>query len=194
LLARRAESPAQRRDLEAALDQGDQLLAMFAAVLRIAEIEGGDRRAGFAPLDLGALATEIGTMMRPVAEDSAHRIELERCDAAPIDGDRQLLSQLLINLIENGLRHTPSGTRIGIGVAVRDGRVNLTVRDDGPGIAADLRALALRRFGRLDRSRGGAGHGLGLALVEAIARLHGGDLLLDDARPGLAVIVSLPRA
>ena len=192
LMLRRAETPVQRADLETAIEMSDTLLDMFAAMLRIAEIEGGDRRAGFAPLDLTALATEIVTMMLPVVVDSGRTIELAPSESASIVGDRQLLGQLLVNLIENAVHHTPVGSHIAVGACTVGARVMLTVVDDGPGIAAELRGTALRRFGRLDASRHDAGHGLGLPLVAAIVGLHRGSITLEDAAPGLRVVVDLP--
>lgn len=194
LLLARAPAPAQREGLEAAIAQSDELLAMFAAVLRIAEVEGGDRRAGFAPLDLGDLARDVGTMMQPVAEEAGHRLVVGTCVPAPVAGDRQLLAQLLNNLIENGLRHTPDGSSIAIETRRSGTEAVLTVTDDGPGIAPARRAQAMRRFGRLETERGHAGHGLGLPLVEAIVRLHRGSIVLEDAAPGLRVIVAVPLA
>jgi signal transduction histidine kinase len=193
-LARQAETPALRAGLDGAIAQSDQLLAMFAAVLRIAEVEGGDRRAGFEPIDLGALAREVGAVMQPVASESGHELLFDACELVAISGDRQLLTQVLINLIENGLRYTPAGSRITIGSGRSVGSAILTVSDDGPGITPGERAEALRRFGRLDKSRHLSGHGLGLPLVEAVMRLHRGGVALEDAMPGLRVVLSLPVA
>jgi signal transduction histidine kinase len=189
LSLRRVETQAQRDDLEAAIATSDELLEMFSAMLRIAEIEGGDRRAAFAPIDLAALTHDIGTMMEPVVADSGRTLIVAASRPLRIVGDRQLLGQILVNLIENAIRHTPVGTRIGI--AVTD---VLMVTDDGPGIPADQRTRALRRFGRLDKSRHAEGHGLGLPLVEAIVRLHHGTIALEDAKPGLRIVISLPVA
>jgi signal transduction histidine kinase len=192
LSLRRVETEAQRDDLEAAIVMSDELLEMFAAMLRIAEVEGGDRRAAFAPIDLAALAEEVGTMLQPVVADGGRTLLATASTPAPIIGDRQLLGQLLVNLVENAMRHTPPGTRVEIRVDVTGGRAVLTIADDGPGIPADQRTLALRRFGRLDTSRHDSGQGLGLALVEAISRLHRGTIALEDAAPGLRVVVTLP--
>lgn len=193
-IARQAESEQVRDGLEDAIAQSDAILAMFAAVLRIAEVEGGDRRAAFETLDLGDLATAIGTAMQPAAEEERHLLVVGECGRAPIQGDRQLLNHALVNLIENALRHTPDGSRIEISVARSGPDAILTVRDDGPGIAPEQRALALRRFGRLDKSRALGGHGLGLPLVDAIARLHRGGLTLESADPGLRAVLTLPLA
>jgi signal transduction histidine kinase len=192
LLAGKAGDPAMRDALEDAIAQGDELLAMFTAILRIAEVDGGDRRAGFAPLDLGALVGEIGAMMQPVAAETDHALELGDCAALPVQGDRQLLIQTLINLIENALRHTPAGSRIVLGAAAVGGEAVATVTDNGPGIAEGQHQTALRRFGRLDKSRTRDGHGLGLALADAVMRLHRGSLALEDAGPGLRVVLRMP--
>jgi len=192
LSRRRAESETQRDDLDAAIAMSDELLAMFAAMLRIAEVEGGDRRAAFAPLDLAALADEIATMMQPVVADSGRTLVFDAAVPAEIVGDRHLLGQMLVNLIENGIRHTPVGTQIAIQVGATAAVVTLVVTDAGPGIPADQRTLALRRFGRLDASRHDEGHGLGLPLIQAIVRLHRGTIALEDAAPGLRVVITLP--
>lgn len=191
LLAGEAGDPATREGLEGAIRDSNALLALFAAILRITEVEGGARRAGFVALDLADLVEEIGLMMIPAAEDSGHALVVEARGPVPITGDRQLLSQAIINLIENARRYTPPGSVIHLSAA-RDSVAQLEVRDNGPGITAADRPLALRRFGRLDASRGRSGHGLGLPLVEAIARLHRGTLALDDAEPGLRVTIALP--
>ncbi|MBO9712119.1 ATP-binding protein [Sphingomonas sp.] len=193
-LARRPDAAAVRDEIEDAIATSDELLAMFAAVLRIAEVEGGDRRAGFARLDLGELAEEVVAVMEPVVADSGRSLAVGPCPPVAIQGDRQLLTQALINLIANAQRHTPQSTHIAVAVSSEGSCALLTVSDDGPGIAEGQHTLALRRFGRLDKSRGGAGHGLGLPLVEAIARLHRGSITLEDARPGLRVVMRVPRA
>ncbi|HEX7858557.1 MAG TPA: HAMP domain-containing sensor histidine kinase [Sphingobium sp.] len=191
LLIDRAQSDAEREGLNGALTDADELLSMFTAILRIAEVEGGERRAGFAPVDLGELACEIVAVLEPVAEDVDRHLVTGTCAPVTLNGDRKLLTQLLINLVENALRHTPVGSTVSVTVLQRDGRAEIVVSDDGPGIPADQRATALRRFARLDR-HGSRGHGLGLPLIDAIARLHGGEMRLEDAGPGLRVRVSLP--
>ncbi|MBQ1542746.1 two-component sensor histidine kinase [Caulobacter sp. CCUG 60055] len=191
-LAAQADTPPLRAGLEEAIAQADHLLAMFGAVLRIAEVEGGDRRARFEPLDLGALARDVGAMMQAAAAEEARELVVGPCDSLPVLGDRQLLTQALINVIENGLRHTPPGSRVVVGAARSPAGAAVTIADDGPGIAPDQREEAMRRFGRLDKSRNQAGHGLGLPLVEAIMRLHRGSLALEDAGPGLKVVLVVP--
>ncbi|GGB26235.1 hypothetical protein GCM10011380_14660 [Sphingomonas metalli] len=192
-LVEAAPDAALAQELEAALAQCDEMLGMFAAILRIAEVEGGDRRAGFRPVDLAELAVQIGETMADAAEARGGRLVVAADAPAIVTGDRQLLSQALLNLVENALAHGPAGTMVRIAVAQRGDTVLLSVADNGPGIAPADRAAALRRFGRLDASRNTPGHGLGLPLVEAVARLHRGTLALGEAAPGLVVTLTLPR-
>lgn len=191
LIAEETTEAGERAKIDACIAECDRLLATFSAILRIAEVEGGDRRAGFARIDLGALAEDVATMMEPVAIDDGRTIETGPCPPTPIEGDRQLLTQLLLNLIQNSLRHTQPGARIGVEVSREGNEARLLVIDNGPGIAAGEREQAMQRFGRVG-SGTERGHGLGLALVEAIARLHRGRVILSDAAPGLAVTVVLP--
>ncbi|WP_440979073.1 ATP-binding protein [Sphingomonas pseudosanguinis] len=193
-MAEEADAPEQAAWAQGALAQCDALLAMFAALLRIAEVEAGHRQAGFAPLDLAALVEETATMMIPVAEEAGHHLTFAVTSRpAPFQGDRQLLIQALVNLIGNAIKHGRPGGTIHVELAATDdGGIALQVHDDGPGIAPEDHVQALRRFGRLDSARTRAGHGLGLPLVAAIARLHRGRLDLGDARPGLVVSMILP--
>lgn len=180
-------------DIQAALQQADALLAMFAALLRIAEIEGGARRAGFQPVEIAALAHEMAEMVQPLVQENCQTLSVGPCEAATLTGDRQLLSQMILNLVENAIRHCPAGTRIGVALSrSTEGDIILSVTDDGPGISAQDRALVMRRFGRTNSARSRSGHGLGLPLADAIARLHHGNLTLEDAAPGLRVVVRLP--
>lgn len=186
-----ARSETEQEGLAGALEDADELLAMFTAILRIAEIEGGERRGGFGPVDLGDLTREIVAILEPVAEEGERRLAMGSCHPIRLRGDRQLLSQLLINLIENALRHTPPGALVTVSVLRQGMQAEIRVSDDGPGIAVAQRATALRRFGRVGPP-GVPGHGMGLPLIDAIARLHGGEMHLEDARPGLCVRVFIP--
>ncbi|MBL8590364.1 MAG: HAMP domain-containing protein [Methylobacteriaceae bacterium] len=184
--------PDMRARIDAAAHQIDGILETFAALLRIAEIEGGVRRAGFAPVDLGDLAGRLADDWRAVAEERRQTIAVEAAPGLVIPGDRELLTQLLANLLENALRHTPEGTRIRIRAAREAGAPVLAVIDDGPGVAEAERDKIFRRFYRTERSRTTPGGGLGLALAAAVAELHGATLSADDARPGLAVTLRFP--
>ncbi|MBS0360273.1 MAG: HAMP domain-containing histidine kinase, partial [Proteobacteria bacterium] len=182
--------------LEGALADLDSILETFAALLRIAQIEGGARRAGFRPCDLGELARHVTEAFAPSAEDQRQALAFEPAegDAVLVDGDAELLTQLLVNLVENALRHAGPDARIVVRVA-RDSRgAMLSVIDNGPGVPAGERERLFDRFYRLERSRSTPGSGLGLALVAAVARLHGAEVVLAPARPGLEARVSFPEA
>jgi len=172
---------------EAAIAEADTLLETFSALLRIAQIEAGVRRGAFAPIDLSDVLRGVGEAYVASAEESGHALRLEIEDGVTLTGDRQLLSLLVSNLIENALHHTLSGTTIRLVL----NRTAVHVIDNGPGIPADERDKVLDRFYRLDRSRSTPGSGLGLAMVKAIASLHGLSLQLGDARPGLDVALTM---
>jgi signal transduction histidine kinase len=192
LLEQRPEAEPIRADLEQATQQADDLLAMFAGLLRIAEIDSGDRRNAVTRLNLGDLAREIVELLQPVAGEHSQTLAAGICDTGSMEGDRQLLAQMLINLVENSLHHSPVGTAVKVAVTASPGAVEVVVEDNGPGIPADRRALVMRRFHRLDTGRRKNGHGLGLPLAAAIARFHRGTLELEDAGPGLRVVVRFP--
>lgn len=183
-----------RARLEAVVAQADEALAIFAALLRISEIEAGGGRRGFASLDLSALVEDMAESYEPALRDGGRRLCWTVAAGVTMVGDRQLLAQAFVNLIENAATHTPPGTVVEVAL-VRDAHdLVLTVRDDGPGIAAADRERALQRFTRLDASRATPGHGLGLSLVAAIAGMHGLTLTLEDAGPGLRVVLRGPDA
>jgi signal transduction histidine kinase len=187
-----AATLAARAEAEAA-----RAVAVFRALLDIATIEGGRARARFGPVDLAAVARDMADLYEPAAEESDHRL-LTEVPAGPVmvTGDRALLGQAVANLIENALRHTPAGCTVRLSVRPGDGAggPELAVADDGPGIPEAVRARVTGRFVRGDGTRGGEGHGLGLALVAAIATAHGARLALEDAAPGLRVRLAFPSA
>jgi signal transduction histidine kinase len=187
--------PRSVANLEPALQDLDAILETFAALLRIAQIEGGARRAGFQPVDLAAIAATVCEAFAPSAEEGGRTLELESEGPAETVGDRELLTQALANLVENGLIHTPPGARLRI-VARRlaDGGATVSVIDDGPGVPAAERGRVFDRFYRLERSRSTPGSGLGLALVAAVAKLHEARLELLDGQPGLEARLSFPAA
>ena len=185
-----AEAPASsplRRTVEEAMIEVDRLLATFRAMLRIASVEARQRRAGFESVDLSQLFADLAEIYRPVAEDRKQQLLSNVCGGQALHGDRALLTQMLANLVENALHHTPPGSRIALGLAPTPHGLVGHVEDDGPGIPAEARTRVLGRFVRLDSSRSTPGDGLGLALVAAVADLHGIRLTLGDAQPGLRV-------
>ena len=131
----------------------------------------------------------------PAAEETGHGVRVSAVPESPvlISGEKTLLGQVIANLIENALRHTPPGSRIDLALMCHPGHVVLTVADTGPGIPSSEREKVLRRLYRLEHSRTTPGNGLGLSLVAAIADLHGATLAFEDNQPGLRVSVSFPR-
>lgn len=192
LSLRQAGDPEHRAQIEGALRDVDAILATFAAVLRIAEIEAGARRAAFRPMDLAALACAVASDFAPAAEDAGHVLALAPSPSCWIDGDPDLVTQMAVNLIENAITHTPKGSRIEVQVLAAEGAALLVVRDNGPGVPEAERERLFDRFYRLEHSRSSPGSGLGLALVSAVARLHRADIQLTDARPGLEVRARFP--
>lgn len=192
---RRAGENPLAPDIDDMLGQTDDILELFNSLLRLWEIEGGKRRERFATLDLAALATDVGQSMQAVAEDEGRPLDLTTDGhSLPVLGDGNLLRQLIVNLIDNALRHTPPGTPITVSTELSNRQARLIVSDKGPGIASGDRPTAIRRFGRLEAAERVPGQGLGLALADAIARLHRGMLALEDAGPGLRVVITLPIA
>lgn len=175
------------RALDGAKVEVEALLATFAALLRIAEVEAGAQRAAFRRVDLSTVVERVAQAFAPAAEDEGHSLVAEVAPAIAVQGDQELLTQMLVNLVENALRHAPEGTRIGVRLGKQSARAVLLVEDDGPGVPEAERERILRRFYRLEQSRTTPGSGLGLSLVAAVAALHGAELRLVDARPGLRV-------
>lgn len=181
--------------LGAAIAKADEILGLFAALLRIAQIEGGARRAAFALVDLDALLRQMRDLFGPVVDETGHGLELRATGAAIIRGDRQLLVQLFSNLIENAIVHTPAGTHIRLSLSHTGGRAIVEVRDDGPGVPREEHQRLFQRLYRREASRPQPGYGLGLSLALAIADLHGAVIrILDGTAPGLAVEISFPLA
>ncbi|TJV04233.1 MAG: HAMP domain-containing protein [Mesorhizobium sp.] len=183
-------------DLADARTEGHQINETFDALLRIAQIEAGARKARFTDVDLGEILETIAEIYADVAEDDGKLLSLvqPREGADRIHGDRELLTQMFANLVENALRHCTPGTTIKLSVARQGGHVVGSVADNGPGIPAEEREKVFQRLYRLDHSRSTPGSGLGLSLVRAIADLHGASIALEDCEPGLAVVVGFPIA
>lgn len=180
-------------EIEAALGQIDEIHAIFRALLRIGLIEGGERRQELRPIDLVELVGRVAEAYRPVAEDAGRPFSVDIKPGPEALGDRELLAQLLTNLVDNALVHTPDGAAIRISLQQDAGRAVITVADEGPGVPADRRGKILTRFYRLDASRHTPGAGLGLALVAAIAALHHAELLVEDNQPGLRIRIRFPE-
>ncbi len=170
----------------------DTTLETFGALLRVAEIEAKTRKAGFTVFDFSVLLRMMVDDYRPVAEEEGREIAMSVADHLFIEGDYQLLTQMLANLIENAIRHTPKGTRIDL-AGFRDGdAVVAEISDQGPGIPEDKREKVFQRLYRLEASRTTPGTGMGLSIVAAIAAQHQVTVTLLDNRPGLRVRLQFP--
>jgi signal transduction histidine kinase len=170
----------------------DRVIGIFEALLRLAEMDTGLRRAGFVTVDLLELVSEAVDFYLPVAELRGISLTLGHCDAVTISGDPLLLAQAIGNLIDNALKFAPNQGHIIItAVQGGDGAIGISVADDGPGIPDHEKSKVTERFYRGDVSRGTPGTGLGLSLVEAVATLHGGRLILSDNHPGLCATMVL---
>jgi len=179
--------------LRETIAEADRLLGTFNALLSIAEAEAGSRRDALVTLDLGEIVRSVAELYDPVADEKGLTLTARAEAGVTVHGDRHLLSQAVANLLDNALKYTPAGT---VAVAARregmQGRIEVT--DSGPGIPADRREAVFDRFVRLEGSRSTPGNGLGLSLVRAVARLHGGEVWLEDNAPGLKAVLTLPIA
>ena len=186
-----------QRAVEGAAADAEGLLGTFAALLRIAEVEAGAQRAAFRVVDLSALAATVAEAFAPSAEDEGRTLSGMVAPGVSVHGDKELLTQMLVNLVENALRHTPRNSRVTVALAANGGEVGgplLSVEDNGYGVPAAERGRVLRRFYRLEGSRTTPGSGLGLSLAAAVAELHGARLHLQDAGPGLRVDIAFPAS
>jgi signal transduction histidine kinase len=177
--------------IQRALRDIDGILETFGALLRIAQIESGVSRAGFARLDLVEVLHTVIEVHQSAFDEGGRRLKVHIDSALRVNGDRELLTQLFANLLDNAVRHSSPNARISFGATRHDERIDVTIADDGPGIPAEFREKVLQRFFRLETSRSTPGSGLGLSLAQAIARLHDSELVLTDRHPGLCVAVSL---
>jgi signal transduction histidine kinase len=189
-----------RRVLEETIEDAMGLIRTFDALLMIARAESGEVREGMAEFDVAEVARDVSELYEPLAEDKGLTLEVEANRPAAVKGNRELVSQALANLVDNAIKYaapTQAGDDTPHGIVVkadadRD-QVVLTVSDNGPGIPERDRSRVVDRFVRLEHSRSQPGSGLGLSLVSAVARLHGGELKLEDNAPGLRARIALPR-
>jgi signal transduction histidine kinase len=186
--------PAERdQQLASVIRQADALMRILTTVLEISRSEALTSRKQFSWFDLGELAAELCEMYEPVSEEGGASLRLERPEnALPLFGHRQLIAQAVSNLVENAIRYGSGGGEIAVFTGRENGQISVGVADRGPGIPEERRGDALKRFGRLDSSRSAEGAGLGLTLVQAIAHLHDGELVLKDNGPGLVATLVLP--
>jgi signal transduction histidine kinase len=185
---RTARSPDEYRTiLDHAVVEVDGILETFSAILRIAQIESGSRRSGFQRLSLSELMTDVCETFAPLMEDAGKTL---RADIQPnlwIQGDRELLVQSLVNLMENAIAHTQAGALVTASLKRVASGIELYVADNGPGVAEAERENIFKRFHRLEQSRTAPGNGLGLSIVAAVAELHAAAISAGDNKPGLKI-------
>ena len=196
LAAMREKSDSESaRDIDAAVQETDRLIATFNALLLIAEAEAGSVRESMGVFDLGEITEGIGELYGPLADEKRLSFTVHaQAEGAYVRGNRNLISQALANMVDNAIKYTPAGGSVSVGVENREGGPALIVADTGPGIPPEERERVTVRFVRLESSRNSPGTGLGLSLVAAVARLHEAVLAFEDNRPGLRVILSFKRA
>ncbi|HRO10875.1 MAG TPA: HAMP domain-containing sensor histidine kinase, partial [Amaricoccus sp.] len=185
---------ARRTRIDEALREAESVLATATALLDISRIEAGIGAEQFTQVDLGRLAADVADLYEAAAEERGVALARDVAPGLGVRGHDQLLALALSNLVENALKYAPTGSSISIAARLDQGRPALVVGDRGPGIPEADRARALGRFVRLDPSRGSPGAGLGLALVAAVARMHGAEIRLADNAPGLRATLRFPAA
>jgi len=179
--------------VDAASNDINGVLETFGALLRIGQIETGARRGSFKSVDFAAIAQEVAEAFQPAAAEEGKTLACALDARLPMAGDRELLTQLTANLIENSIRHTPTGSRIELRSLRDETGGRLIVADNGPGVPASERNRIFERFYRVDGARATPGDGLGLSLVAAIAALHDAKVFALDNEPGLKIVVELPE-
>jgi signal transduction histidine kinase len=171
--------------VEQSIADADQLLATFGALLRIARIEAGGVKTSIETVDLAALVTDAAELYDAVADENQVKIDLQLEAKPQLQGDRDLLFQAIINLLDNAIKYSPAGGRIRMCLSEHDNHPVMSIEDNGPGIPVAEREKVLQRFYRLDQSRSQYGSGLGLSLVAAVARMHNATIGFSDNHPGL---------
>lgn len=183
---------ASREVMDATLAELERVQRTLGTLLQIAQADGRDRELALEDVDLADLAREIVDLYQPEAGTQDIALAFDGNERAILRGNRQLLAQALVNLVENALKYVPAGGRIEVGVTAASDEIILTVADDGPGVPAEDRQRILQPFIRLDRDRSRTGSGLGLSLVAAVMRLHRASVELLDNHPGLVVRCRMP--
>jgi signal transduction histidine kinase len=179
--------------LEAISTDIDRLLRLISATLEISRAEAGMGRQQFEEFDLGEMMRSICEIYQPVVEERGLALDLRIRGELVYIGNRQMIGRAVANLMDNALKYGGDGGAIDLGISDKGENVEITVSDRGTGIPPEFREDAMRKYRRLEEARTTEGSGLGLAMARAVARLHGGDLILEDNDPGLRVRLLLPR-
>lgn len=189
---------AYREGLEHTIEKADELIKTFNSLLLVARLEAGALEGNAETFDVGRAVRDVAELYEPVAEERGMSLVVN-VDAGPqVTGNQQLIVQAVVNLIENAIKYSGKAAArenptISIDLRDNEGSVEIVVADNGAGIAPEDRERVLKRFVRLEKSRTEPGTGLGLSLVQAVARLHGGAVRLEDNCPGLRVVLTLPK-
>ncbi len=184
-----------RDGLEQVIDDADEIIKTFNALLLIARLEAGAVEATAERFDLAALVRDVAELYEPVAEEAGVALHCAADNDTPVRANRQLIGQAIANMIDNAIKYGRAGPAPGaveVDLSITASDVRITVSDRGPGIPTLDRERVLKRFVRLEESRTQPGTGLGLSLVAAVARLHGGHIRLEDNAPGLRIVLVLP--
>jgi signal transduction histidine kinase len=184
------------------MEEADELIKTFNALLLIARLEGGAVAESMQPTDLAAIIGDVAELYEPVAEEAGLSVRVSAPQSVVLTANRELISQAVANLVDNAIKYgsrertagQAGGSAVDIAIEARGSTVAIIVADHGPGVAPQDRERALHRFVRLEKSRSRPGAGLGLSLVAAVARLHGGSVRLEDNAPGLKAVIELPMA
>lgn len=192
------EKPEYRAALERTIEESDGLIRIFNALLMIARAEAGADRTGMSEVDVGAVVSGVAELYEPLVEEKGFKLTIDAAPGSTLIGNRELIGQAVANLLDNALKYGVAGAQ-GVNevlVAARreEGAIVIEIADHGPGVAEADRERVFDRFVRLESARSRPGSGLGLSLAAAVARLHGGSVRLEDNKPGLRVMLSLPAA
>ncbi|ROS05246.1 signal transduction histidine kinase [Sinobacterium caligoides] len=188
-------------EMQGLISEADSLLNTFSALLRITRIESAKQRESFAQIDAAMILADVVEFYEPLADEKHQTISFDADFRPIIFGDRDMLFQTWVNLVDNAIKYTPEGGAIKVSIRKGEGELagracryaTILVEDDGPGIPEDEREKAFKRFYRVEASRGLApGNGLGLSLIAAVVSLHRGSIALEDSAPGLRVRLNLP--
>ena len=196
---RETGADAYREGLEHTIEKADELIKTFNSLLLVARLEAGALEENAQRFDIGRTVRDVAELYEPVAEERGMGLAVNVKSGPELDGNEQLVVQAVANLIENAIKYSGkpsnagSGAAISIDLAELPDAIEIAVADNGPGIAPEDRERVLQRFVRLEKSRTEPGTGLGLSLVQAVARLHGGVVRLEDNQPGLRVVLTLPK-
>ena len=185
-----------RKAMEEIIVESDTLIRTFNALLMIARVEAGSKTGDFSIFDLASVLSDVHELYEPLAEDAGVEFIISPAPSVSVRGNRELLGQAVVNLVDNAIKYAvednKNDPRVWLEVFVKEQQAHVIVRDNGAGIPEAERERVKHRFVRLDKSRTKPGTGLGLSLVDAVARLHEGSFTLGDNQPGLVADIMIP--